>query len=167
VNTRADTLTPVHPGERLHAATINALQDAIRRGPSRRMRLPDLPDPRPWDWLAYAADTLTVTLRKGYIEVHHDAGTLYLTTSDGENPTVTLSDGTNYVVAEVELPVETGTPPTYALAAYATLAACGSDADTYRKLLWMFDVDVYSVVDSVRYCAHNPEPPAWRPDDET
>jgi hypothetical protein len=155
-------LTPVRSGERLRARTINDIQDAIRRrASSERDLYPALDVARPWDMLAWNGDTMTLTLRQGYVEVATDAGTLYLGSSTAADPECVLVDGENWVYLTVTGPAASAT---YTLARAATLAAVDSTATSYVKLLWRVTVSTYYIIDQVRYCDSNPEPPAWRPE---
>jgi len=114
-----------------------------------------------FDWVAYDAASYTLTLRKGYVECATDSGTLYLSSSTDNDPTVVLPpDDDCYIYAYIADPNAAGA--TYTLAVTNTLAnlKAATDAHHWAKWLWYCKTDGGVVINVQRI--RNVEFPGWR-----
>jgi len=156
------------PGEcpkRADIAQVMRLFNGMRFGRGRDVRVTAagliLPSAgsavqQPWDIVAIDVDTGEVEFASGDVEIHGNGGTSYYAPS---TLTVTLSNGENYVYAQID---PHAASPAVTLEKAASKP--NSDSDTYKPLIWRIDYDstAKSVTPITRYRDQNIEYVGWR-----
>jgi len=112
----------------------------------------------PWSIVGQNATNDTVTLTNGYVEIHHEAGTSYLTPPD---MTVTLANGDNYIYLTVN-PVASN-----CTLQVSYTAKPASTALLYKKLLWLVGYSTattpHVITRKFQYHNSSVEFTGWRP----